>query len=477
MVALLLRNGADVPVGRGWKKFCRESERPPFRIESGNEKRLGELSHLYDVRDFRAVAALEPLRIVVPHRVGLAVDDRRHRLDIEAVALAEDHEVGVEPARLRHRPLLRQLAADHAVGALVVDEERLVTVSLQSTLGALLHPPPLIGADDEDSQGWCRSSGLMTDRSLPESRVLGHDAGGSQAGENESVSTISKPSLQEIHAYEPRRRLEKHRGRRAAAPPGEILLRPPSAVPVELLEILVQRNVRVVEKFIPDFTNRSGGHIDVLVHEIGVVPQLAPEQTDGFVAPPPSVAYLLAEKEIAPRNAKGTGAARFTDNAADLLRQLRRAALVRIEDKDPRGLRPLDRVITRRADRRELRAEHGRPGTARAIYRIVRRIILDDDHLASPFDARDAGLYVRGFIVSRDHRRYVGGTAVGGAHPWRRPFVRALLAARSNPSIIWLSGNSLATLVRAAFPIVSRASSLVSIPATAAAVEAESSGG
>src|SRR5450759_323482 len=317
----------------------------------------------------------------------------------------------------------------------------------------------------------------MTDRSFPESRVLGHDARGREAGEDESVSAISKPSLQEIHAGEPGRWLEKYPRGRATPFPGKILLRPPSAVRVELLKILVQRNVRVVEELILDFTDRPARHIDVLVHEIGVVPQLAPEQTDGLVAPPPSVTYLLAEKEIAARNAKGTDAARFIDDVADLLRQLRCAALVRIEDKDPRGLRPLDPVITRRADGRELRADHGRTRRTRAIYRIVRRIVLDDDHLASPFDARDAGLYVRGFIVSRDHRRYVGGAAVGGSHPWRRPLVRALLAARSNPSIIWLSGNSLATLVRAAFPIVSRASSLVSIPATAAAVDAESSGG
>src|SRR5450830_1919114 len=290
----------------------------------------------------------------------------------------------------------------------------------------------------------------MTDRSFPETRVLGHDARGRQAGEDEPASAIAKSALQEIHACEPRRRLEKHR--RDCAPPslGKILLRPPSTVPVELLKILVQRNVRVMQELMPDFTNHSARHINVLVHEIGVVPQLAPEQTDGFVAPPPSVAYLLAEKEIAARNAKRRRAAWLSDDPADLLRQLRCAALVRIEDKDPRGLRPLDPVITRRADGRELRTDHGRTRRTRAIYRIVRRIVLDDDHLASPFDARDAGLYVRGFIVSRDHRRYVGGAAVGGSHPWRRPLVRALLAARSNPSIIWLSGNSLATLVRAA---------------------------
>jgi hypothetical protein len=38
--------------------------------------------------------------------------------------------------------------------------------------------------------------------------------------------------------------------------------------------------------------------------------------------------------------------------------------------------------------------------------------------------------------MSRDHRRYIGGAAVGGTHPWLRPFVRALFAARSKPSII-----------------------------------------
>ena len=60
-----------------------------------------------------------------------------------------------------------ELAAYHASRALVVDEKRLVPVSLQRALSALLHAPFLIGADDEDFQVGDGSSALMTDGSLP----------------------------------------------------------------------------------------------------------------------------------------------------------------------------------------------------------------------------------------------------------------------------------------------------------------------
>src|SRR5882762_989100 len=305
-VILLLRGDwFDLAVGGRRKKFCRESESSPFRVEAGDEKSLRQFSNGHDVCDFRAVRALVPLRVVVPHRVRLAIDDRRNRIEIETVAFAEEHKIRLEPASVRQRPPLRELAADDAVGALVVDQERLVAISLESTLGALLHPPPLIAADDEDSQVSCGSSAFITSRSFPESRVLGHYARCRQAGEDKSASAIAKSTLQEVHAYEPRRRLEENGAGRATPSLGKVLLRPPPAVPVELLKVLVQRNVRVVEEFTFDFPNLSIRHIDVFVYEVGVVAQLAPEETDWLVVAPASVTYLLAEKEIAARNAIG----------------------------------------------------------------------------------------------------------------------------------------------------------------------------
>ena len=60
-----------------------------------------------------------------------------------------------------------------------------------------------------------------------------------------------------------------------------------------------------MEEFIVDFPNLSIRHIDVFVYQVGVVAELAPEQTDWLVVAPASVTYLLAEKEIAARNAIG----------------------------------------------------------------------------------------------------------------------------------------------------------------------------
>ncbi|HMJ18454.1 MAG TPA: hypothetical protein VK478_08685, partial [Gemmatimonadaceae bacterium] len=74
-------------------------------------------------------------------------------------------------------------------------------------------------------------------------------------------------------------------------------------------------------------------------------------------------------------------------------------------------------MVARGADRREAGTYHRRSGGTGTIDGIVQRIVLDDDDLASPFDARNARFYVRGFTMSRDHRRYIGGAAVGGTHP------------------------------------------------------------
>src|SRR6266550_2628405 len=312
--------------------------------------------------------------------------------------------------------------------------------------------------------------------SFPKSRVFCHHARGSQTCQDEPASAIEKSSFEQIHADEPCRRFEEYRSGRAPPPFRKILLRPPTAVSIELLEILIQRRICIVQEPTFDFASRTIGHIDVFVNEVGVVPQVAAEQTDRLVTAPTPVPYLFAEKEASPRHSERRVLAWIPHDPTNLGGKLRCAPLVGIEDEDPFALRPLDPFVTRRSDRRELRTDHRGAGAACPIDRVVSGIVLDYNHFARPLDAGDAGFDVRGFIVSRDHRRYVRGAAVGG-HLYRRPRVRALLAARSKPSIISLSGNSLATLVRAALPIISRSSSLTSIPATVAAVEAESSGG
>src|SRR6185503_13823523 len=122
---------------------------------------------------------------------------------------------------------------------------------------------------------------------------FGHHTRGGETGQDQPARTVAKSTFQQIHPDETRRGLETYRRRAAAASLGEILLSPPTAVPVELLKVLVERIVCVVEERILDLTNRSFGHIDVLVDEIRVVTQIAPEQSHRLVAAPAAVSYLL----------------------------------------------------------------------------------------------------------------------------------------------------------------------------------------
>ena len=164
-VKLLLRwNRLDVAVRRRWKEFRGQAQCSPLGIEARDEEGLRHLSDCDYVRDVGAIGALVPLRIVIPHRVGAAIEERPHRIEVESMALSEKDKIGIEPPRLRERPLLRQLATDHPVGALVIDHECLVAVSFQSALSALLHPPMLIAADYQDSQAVCGTSTLFADR-------------------------------------------------------------------------------------------------------------------------------------------------------------------------------------------------------------------------------------------------------------------------------------------------------------------------
>lgn len=172
-----------------------------------------------------------------------------------------------------------------------------------------------------------------------------------------------------------------------------------------------------MEELILDFANGCRGHIDVLVHKIGVITQLPLEQTDGLVAPPTSVAYLLSEKEVSSRYSERRAVAGVPNGRTDFCGKLRRTPLIRVQDEDPARPGPRDRMVSGGADRREAGTYHRRSGSTGPIDGVVKRVVLDDDDLASPFDARNALFYVRGFIVSRDHRRYVGGAAAGRTHP------------------------------------------------------------
>src|ERR1700694_3808808 len=197
----------------------------------------------------------------------------------------------------------------------------------------------------------------MTDRSFPESRVFGHHARCGERGEDESAGAIAKPSLQQVHAHESRRRLEEYRSRCSPTASGVVLLRPPAAVPVELLKILIERSICVMEKRILQLTHRRPlGDIDVLAHLTRVVPQTARKQTNWFVLPPPppAVTDLLSKKEASPRDTKRFTVSR-TNSLLDLLCQLRRTALVGVEDEDPGRLRSHYCLIPRRANRCEWR--------------------------------------------------------------------------------------------------------------------------
>ncbi len=78
---------------------------------------------------------------------------------------------------------------------------------------------------------------------------------------------------------------------------------------------------------------RPLGDINVLVHLVRVVTQIAPEQTNGFVlsASPPTVADLLSQKKVAPGDTVRLAVSR-SNNLLDLLRQLWSTPLVRVED-------------------------------------------------------------------------------------------------------------------------------------------------
>src|ERR1700682_5547890 len=241
----------------------------------------------------------------------------------------------------------------------------------------------------------------MTDRSFPESHVFGHHARCRERGEDESAGAIAKPSFQQIHAHELRRRLDEYGSRCAPTASGVILLRPPAAVSDELLKILIERSICVMEKRILQLAHlRPFRDIDLLVHLVRVVTEIAPEQTNWFVlsASPAAVADLLSQEIVAPGNPERL-TVRRANNLPNLLRQLRRTSLVGVEDENPRRLRSHDPLIPRQSDRREWRADHRRAGGLRQGHRIVERIVLDDYHLTRPLDARDTRFDGRGFGV------------------------------------------------------------------------------
>ena len=207
-----------------------------------------------------------------------------------------------------------------------------------------------------------------------------------------------------------------------------------------------------MEERVSDFTNSATGHNHVLVNLVRVVSDLATKEADWLVVAPAAMPDLFAEEVVPAGNPERNVVARQPHSLTNLGGKLRCTAFVGVENQHPWRLYTVYGVVSRRADGGELRTYYRGTGAPRAVNSVVDRVVLDDDYLTRPIDARNTGFDVRGFVVSRDHRRDVRGAAALRAHP-RRLRVRALLAARSNPSIMSVSGNSRATLILAARPI------------------------
>src|SRR5688500_2256584 len=133
--------------------------------------------------------------------------------------------------------------------------------------------------------------GVAASGAFPEARILRHDARRREARKNEPVSAVAKPALQEIHLEKARRGLEENRGRRAAPSVVVVLIGPPAAVPVELLEVLIERVVGVMKQSPVQFS-RAARDFDVLVHLARVVPVLPFEEAHRMIAFPTPPAVL-----------------------------------------------------------------------------------------------------------------------------------------------------------------------------------------
>src|SRR6267378_1083982 len=122
---------------------------------------------------------------------------------MESLTLSEDHEIRLESARDRECPTLRQSRPEQLLAPFVIEKQGGVSIPLERPFSTALHPPLLAAPDDENSQPstapFARST-FITDRSVPESRVLGHDTRCRVGSERESACAIAKPALQHVHA-------------------------------------------------------------------------------------------------------------------------------------------------------------------------------------------------------------------------------------------------------------------------------------
>src|SRR4029079_11577712 len=150
-ISVFLSNRLNARIARRRQEHGVQSVRFPLVLESGDEECSSELSYRRDVCDVRPIQILVPLRIVIPHRVWPALDDRCDRFRIQCETFGKKNEIGRELIRLPARPQLRELPPDQPLHAAVVDEECGVSRTLHRALESTFHSPRVIAADEENS--------------------------------------------------------------------------------------------------------------------------------------------------------------------------------------------------------------------------------------------------------------------------------------------------------------------------------------
>lgn len=184
-----------------------------------------------------------------------------------------------------------------------------------------------------------------------------------------------------------------------------VLLRPAPAVPVELLEIFVERPVGPVLE--TTFQGSDGSvHDDVLVHLAVIVSQRLSKQPDWPVpiSAPAAVPDLPSQEKISPPDPVGSGERIRCNQSGDFPRKLRSALLISVHDEHPFVLRALNCKISLAADGRERNLVDQRPTAARDFRSPVGRVVFDDNYLGGPVEAGNAGFDV-GCLVPRSNDR------------------------------------------------------------------------
>ena len=246
-------------------------------------------------------------------------------------------------------------------------------------------------------------SGPAAHSHRPETRVLRHYARRSHARKQRTACAIHPPASNEVHRKESERWPEHDGSDSRSLPFLEAILRPPFAVSPELLEPRVERCVRLVRERRLQFPNRSI-HFDVLVHSVRVVSEARPEKTNRAIALPPAMPHFCTEEIVPARNAIRIEA-RLRNHSRYFRAQCIRSPLVRVDDKNPRRCRLLDRGVALQSNRRERIGQNLSAAVSRERRCVVGRTIFDDDDLASPANAADARSDVVRFVACSNYNR------------------------------------------------------------------------